>query len=112
MKYSHEKESQRRVAEPVQVYLRPNEKDRLERLTLKLDTTKSDVLRRGLEALESQLSDPELHPALSIIGIVSTGDEPCGPEIDVAREHDEYLATAEIASWSGHPQQPDEHGSE
>ena len=94
----------RRVAEPVQVYLRPREMARLDRLTAELDTTKSDVLRQGLEALELQVSDPEHHPALRIIGMVSVPDDDLG--IDVAREHDEYLAATEIASWSDHPQQP------
>ena len=98
MNSPHDKPSKRRVAEPVQVYLRPREKDRLERLTAELDATKSDVLRRGLEALELQISDPEHHPALRIIGMVSVPDDDLG--IDVAREHDEYLAATEIASWS------------
>lgn len=109
MNYSHDKLPKRRVAEPVQVYLRPPEKDRLERLTAKLDTTKADVLRRGLEALEREISDPDHHPALSIIGIVSLPDDPA---IDVAREHDEYLAATEIDSWSDHPKQLRESGSE
>jgi hypothetical protein len=43
-----------RVAEPVQVYLQPPDRERLERLTARLGTTKSDILRRGLEALEAQ----------------------------------------------------------
>ncbi|MDE0358749.1 MAG: hypothetical protein OXN92_13585 [Gammaproteobacteria bacterium] len=97
MKYSNDKSVKRRVAEPVQVYLRPAERDRLERLTAKLETTKSDVLRRGLEALEGQLSDPERHPVLEIIGMVSTAHT---PGVDVARAHDEYLAGTEAASWS------------
>lgn len=97
---SNDSASARRVSEPVQVYLRPTERDRLERLTAKLDTTKSDVLRRGLEALENQLSDPARHPALEIIGIVSTAGD---AEIDVAREHDEYLAGSEIDSWCDVP---------
>ena len=109
MKYSNDKPPRRRVSEPVQVYLRPRERDRLERLTAKLDTTKSDVLRRGLEALESQLSDPGHHPSLDIIGIVSTTDD---PGIDVARDHDEYLAATEIASWSDRPHRPGKGGSE
>ncbi|MDE2982519.1 MAG: hypothetical protein OXU74_15120 [Gemmatimonadota bacterium] len=97
MKPSNDRSTERRVAEPVQVYLRPAERDRLERLTAKLDTTKSDVLRRGLEALESQLTDPERHPVLEIIGMVSTAHD---PGIDVARAHDDYLAATEAASWS------------
>ena len=103
MNHSQDKPPKGRVAEPVQVYLRPSEKDRLERLTAELDTTKSDVLRRGLKALELQISDPEHHPALKIIGMVSVPDDDLG--IDVAREHDEYLAATEIASWSTSPQQ-------
>jgi hypothetical protein len=42
-----------RVAEPVQVYLSPPDRERLERLAAALNATKSDVLRRGLEALEA-----------------------------------------------------------
>ena len=61
---------------------------------------KSDVLRRGLEALESQLSDPGRHPALEIIGIASSAD---APGVDVARAHDEYLAASEIDSWCDVP---------
>ena len=110
MDYSHDTPSKRRVAEPVQVYLRPGEKDRLDRLTEKLDTTKSDVLRRGLKALELQISDPEHHPVLKIIGMVSVPDD--DPGIDIAREHDEYLAATGIASWSDHPRQSKKPDSE
>ena len=42
-----------RVGEPVQVYLTPPERERLDRLAAELESTKSDVLRRGLEALEA-----------------------------------------------------------
>ncbi|WP_419167413.1 hypothetical protein [Candidatus Palauibacter sp.] len=90
----------RRVSEPVQVYLAATERDRLERLRVTLDTTKSDVLRRGLEALELQLSDPDLHPALSIIGIFcGTRPPPGEPHADVARDHDEFLTAGEIDAW-------------
>ncbi|MEK6767985.1 MAG: hypothetical protein AABY85_03230 [Gemmatimonadota bacterium] len=47
-----------RVAEPVQVYLERPDRERLERLASHLDATKSDVLRRGLEALESLIRRP------------------------------------------------------
>jgi len=56
MKRSHE--TPKRVAEPVQVYLDPADRDRLERLAVQLEATKSDVLRRGLAALESQTRRP------------------------------------------------------
>ncbi len=96
MKYDHEhdKRQTKQVREPAQVYLDPAEQERLERLTAVLDTTKSNVLRRGLEALERELFDPEHHPALQIIGIagVEQGRE-C--DFDVAREHDRFLAGLE-----------------
>lgn len=47
-----------RVAEPVQVYLDPGDRARLDRLTSRLAATKSDVLRRGLEALEALTRHP------------------------------------------------------
>ena len=104
MNYDHEhnKRPAKRVREPAQVYLDVPDQDRLERLTEELDTTKSDVLRRGLEALERELFDPEHHPALQIIGIAGVDR---GPEcdLDVAREHDRYLAGLEDRRLSSEP---------
>ncbi|HEY5085817.1 MAG TPA: ribbon-helix-helix protein, CopG family [Gemmatimonadaceae bacterium] len=55
MKYDHDKQKRPpRLAEPVQVYLQPSDRERLDRLTNRLGTTKSDVLRRSLEALDAQ----------------------------------------------------------
>ena len=86
MKNNHDK--------PVQVYMASGDRGRLDRLTDELDTTKSDVLRRGLEALERQLLDPEHHPALRIIGMA--GEEIAGEMgYDVAREHDRFVADLE-----------------
>jgi len=69
MTYDHEKRKKRpaRVAEPVQVYLDRADRERLERLAARLDTTKSDVLRQGLAALEattrrSRQPDADLAP--------------------------------------------------
>jgi hypothetical protein len=53
MKKRHDRKHKGRVAEPVQVYLERPDLDRLERLTALLEATKSDVLRRGLETLDS-----------------------------------------------------------
>jgi hypothetical protein len=88
----------RRVAEPVQVYLVSDDRERLERLAELLDATKSDVLRRGLEALERQVADPATHPALLLIGIADRETAPPAG-FDVARDHDRALAEGEIASW-------------
>jgi Arc/MetJ-type ribon-helix-helix transcriptional regulator len=98
MKQSHERKA-KRVAEPVQVYLDPPDRLRLERLSAELDATKSDVLRRALEALEQQLMDPEAHPALRMIGLGGGHRRRPSPRYDVATGHDRYLADEEIASW-------------
>src|SRR6266536_2620571 len=77
--------AKRRVSEPVQVYLDAVERQRLERLAQHLGATKSDVLRRGLEVLERQASDPDAHPALQIIGLADR-ERAGGPAYDGARE--------------------------
>ena len=90
----HDRKKPRRVAEPVQVYLVDTDRARLERLAGQLGATKSDVLRRGLQALERELLDPAEHPALRVIGLADVESRP--PEAyDVAREHDRYLADVE-----------------
>ena len=58
----HDRRSVGRVAEPVQVYLDRADRERLERLAARLEATKSDVLRRGLTALESQVRQPAPAP--------------------------------------------------
>ena len=85
------------MREPVQVYLGAADRDRLERLRGQLGSNKSDVLRRGLEALERELTDPARHPALRIIGLARGTDLPS--DDDVAREHDRYLTDAEEREW-------------
>lgn len=98
MKQSHEGKPAR-VAEPVQVYLEPTDRARLERIAGDLNATKSDVLRRALEALEQQLTDPESHPAIRLIGIAGPHHRRSPEKRDVAVEHDAFLAEQEIASW-------------
>lgn len=92
-----------RVREPVQVYLEAGDLDRLDRLRRQLAASKSDVLRRGLEALERDLLDPERHPALRIIGMLGDGPAAAPEGPDPAREHDRVLADGEEASWAGAP---------
>lgn len=90
----------KRVSEPVQVYLSSAEAARLERLTRELSASKSDVLRRGLEALEQQLTDPSAHPALQVVGLAERERQSVSPG-DAAREHDRLLTDDEITSWTG-----------
>ena len=97
MKRSHDStRKSRRVAEPVQVYLDRADHSLLEQLTGLTGTTKSDVVRRGLGALERELSNPDRHPALSVIGIAGAESAPPAG-YDVAREHDRYFADLEDA---------------
>jgi hypothetical protein len=83
----------KRVSEaaPVQVYLDRSSRDRLDRLAERMELTRSDVLRRGLLALEREASDPSLHPVLKLAAMaVESGST---PGYDVAREHDRFLAS-------------------
>lgn len=98
-RYDDDRPSPSRVREPVQVYLDPDDQQRLERLRDRLATSKSDVLRRGLESLERELTDPEAHPALRIVGIGASGAAEERPGGDAAREHDAVLADTEERSW-------------
>ena len=88
-----------REAAPLQVYLVADERDRLERLADQLDATKSDVIRRGLLALERELQSPTSHPALRLIGIADA-EKPGLAPIDAARAHDHEIAEGEEASWT------------
>lgn len=88
-----------REAAPLQVYLVPDERERLERLADQLDATKSDVIRRGLLALERELTSPAAHPALRLIGIADAEIRGLAPA-DAARAHDQLLADAEEAAWA------------
>lgn len=99
MNKNHESPKQRRVSEPVQVYLGQSDADRLERLTDELRTTKSDVLRRGLAALERETQDPSRDPLLRLIGLAGKSDA-AGPGYDEAVEHDRFLAESEEESWT------------
>ncbi len=86
----------KRVSEaaPVQVFLDRHDRARLDRLTGQLDASKSEVLRRSLAALERQLSEPDAHPALRLLGLV-TDDDGVTDGADVALQHDRYLADAQ-----------------
>ena len=89
-----------REAAPIQVYLDRDEQLRLERLAGQLEASKSEVLRRGLLALERELLDPLAHPALRLIGL-ATAEKPDASSGDAARQHDAVLAESEEALWSG-----------
>jgi hypothetical protein len=85
MKNSHDtgRRGRSRVAEPVQVYLDPPDRERLERLAARLDATKSDVLRQGLVALEAQTrrAVPSGTPAQPLPTFAGQGLQP-GVDLD------------------------------
>lgn len=98
MTQDHDKSRpKKRLGEPAQVYLTEADQARLERLTVQLGASKSDVLRRGLEALELQHMSPAAHPALRLIGLVEA--VAASDHVDVARDHDRVLADDEAMSW-------------
>lgn len=70
------------MAEPVQVYLDPPDRERLERLAARLDATKSDVLRRGLAALESQ-TRPAPGPAVPPVPLPTFPGHGLQPGVDL-----------------------------
>jgi hypothetical protein len=89
-----------RETAPVQVYLGTEAQQRLERLAGQLGATKSDILRRGLLALERELLDPAAHPALRLIGMALSESSRMLDGEDAAREHDRVLAASEETSWA------------
>ena len=104
MKPSKISESKISESKPIQVYLAPKQRARLDRLAEQLDTSKSDILRRGIMALEREITNPDAHPALRLIGL-SHGAEH-GTEYDVAAEHDRFLADTEQEAWSAPAKKP------
>ncbi len=84
----------KRVSEavPVQVFLGWEDRALLDRLTGMLDISKSEVLRRSLAALERQLLDPKVHPALQVVGLVADDDGRNDDGTDAVVNHDRILA--------------------
>jgi Arc/MetJ-type ribon-helix-helix transcriptional regulator len=112
MKNNHENrcgQGALRVREPVQVYLEPDDQDRLQRVCSLSSVSKSEALREGLRALERELTSPASHPALQIVGLARGVAPPAGaqgageapdPARDPAVDHDAVLADDEVASWA------------
>jgi hypothetical protein len=83
MTHRHEKGRRTgRVAEPVQVYLDRPDRERLDRLAAQLEATKSDVLRRGLEALES-LTRRATGPAPAAVPLPTFSGHGLQPGVDL-----------------------------
>lgn len=85
-----------RVGEPVQVFLAQPDHERLLELAEQLGVSKSDVLRRGLSALEREVTSPGSHPLALLTGLVEGDDGMTEDGRDAGREHDAVLAAQNI----------------
>lgn len=80
----------RRVREPVQVYLDPDDKALLEEVARKTGLSQAEVLRRGMRRLSADLLT-ESRPGASLDTLIGAlGADPSVPA-DLASRHDEYL---------------------
>lgn len=80
----------RRVREPVQVYLATSDRELLEELAARTGLPRAELLRRGLRRLADELL-AERAPGWSFERLVGAlGDDPALPP-DLAAQHDAYL---------------------
>jgi hypothetical protein len=80
----------RRVREPVQVYLDPQDRELLEVLAARTGLPRAEVLRRGLRQMADHILT-ERAPGWSLDTLDGAlGDDPGLPG-DLAARHDEYL---------------------
>lgn len=70
---------------PIQVYLRPEQLDRLRAVSERRSVSVAELVRQGVDRLLADIP-VEDDPLLEIIGLVDGGPE------DLAEKHDEYLA--------------------
>lgn len=74
------------VREPVQVYLAPDDRDLLNRLTAETGLTKAEILRRGMRSFAREQGGAS--PMLRFVAESAAGEWPEA----VAEKHDEILA--------------------
>ena len=78
----------RRVREPVQVYLAPDDRDLLDRLAEESGLSRAEILRRGIRSYAAAQAGPS--PMLQFIADGAEGPWPA----NVAGRHDGILADA------------------
>ena len=76
------------VREPVQVYLAPDDRDLLARLSEETGLSKAEILRRGVRSFAREQHTPS--PMLRF----ATEAENTGWPTEVAKDHDEVLAAS------------------
>ena len=80
----------RRVREPVQVYLDPVDRELLEEVAAQTGLSRAEILRRGLRGFAERALGMQA-PGWSLEGLIGAlGEGPDAPR-DLAKKHDEYL---------------------
>lgn len=74
---------------PIQLYLRPDQLDRLRLVAARRNVSIAELVRQGVDRLLDDIPLAE-DPLLEIIGLVDAGPT------DLAERHDDYLADAVI----------------
>lgn len=91
--------SPRRIREPVQVYLDPDDRAILLEIAGRTGLSQAEVLRRGIRRLAADLTDHPPGASLDIL-MSALGDSAALPP-DLAARHDEYLYSPEAADAPG-----------
>ncbi|HEX6806746.1 MAG TPA: ribbon-helix-helix domain-containing protein [Gemmatimonadaceae bacterium] len=82
----------RRVREPIQIYMEPEERELLDSLAADTRLPRAEILRRGLKMFAADRAG-ELGPMQRLLQSLQDSEWPA----DVAREHDAHLASAHLA---------------
>ena len=80
------------VKHPIQIYLDDRQNQALRRLAKEKKASVSELIRRGIDLLLSQIP-VENDPAFQLIGLGASGVS------DVAEKHDEYLVQEIEKEW-------------
>jgi hypothetical protein len=75
---------------PIQIYLRPEQLDRLRALAERRNVSIAELIRQGVDRLLANVPIED-DPLLTIIGLVEGGP------VDLAEKHDEHIA--EVIHW-------------
>lgn len=91
--------SSRRVREPVQVYLDPDDRALLQEIAERTSLPQAEVLRRGLRRLAADLTDNP--PGSSLDGLIGALGIDATIPADLAARHDDYLYPPEMLREPG-----------
>lgn len=90
----------RRVREPVQVYLDPQDKTLLEELARRTSLSQAEILRRGLRRISADLLE-SARPGASLDALIGALGEGRDLPSDLAAHHDEYLYPGDAEGREG-----------